>query len=278
MNFGYLIIASKNDSYDYVKMAYLLAITIKLTQKEGYDRIALVTDGYDVNAFKSPWVFDRVIQTSLKKGWDARIDMHDLSPWDATVCLDADMIFLRDISHNIRHFLDNTDLYVANQSYTYRGELVTSDFYRKTFTKNKLPNLYSYFTFFKKNKFIPNEFFSLCKEINEYKEEFKNLFLTEYVPKELGTDEIFALASKILDIDSEISYPLCFPKIVHLKPMIQNWQEPAGPVTNTVGFYLNINAGLKIGNYQQSDIIHYQEKQLANDETISIMENALWKK
>ena len=60
--------------------------------------------------------------------------------------------------------------------------------------------------------------------------------------------------------------------------MIQNWQEPAGPVTNTVGFYLNIDAGLKIGNYQQCDIVHYQEKQLANDETISIMENALWKK
>lgn len=278
MNFGYLIIASKNDSYDYVKMAYLLAVTIKLTQKEGYDQVALVTDDYDVNVFKSPWVFDRVIQTPLKEGWDARIDMHDLSPWDATVCLDADMIFLRDISHNIRHFLDNTDLYVANQSYTYRGELVTSDFYRKTFTKNKLPNLYSYFTFFKKNKFVSKGFFSLCKEINEYKEEFKNLFLTEHVPKELGTDEIFALASKILDIDSKISYPLCFPKIVHLKPMIQNWQEPAGPVTNTVGFYLNIDAGLKIGNYQQGDIIHYQEKQLANDETISIMENALWKK
>ena len=278
MNFGYLIIASKNDSYDYVKMAYLLAVTIKLTQKEGYDQVALVTDDYDVNVFKSPWVFDRVIQTPLKEGWDARIDMHDLSPWDATVCLDADMIFLRDISHNIRHFLDNTDLYVANRAYTYRGELVTSDFYRKAFTKNKLPNLYSYFTFFKKNKFVSKEFFSLCKEINEYKEEFKNLFLTEHIPKELGTDEIFALASKILDIDSEISYPLCFPKIVHLKPMIQNWQEPAGPVTNTVGFYLNIDAGLKIGNYQQCDIVHYQEIQLANDETISIMENALWKK
>ena len=278
MNFGYLIIASKNDSYDYVKMAYLLAVTIKLTQKEGYDQVALVTDDYDVNVFKSPWVFDRVIQTPLKEGWDARIDMHGLSPWDATVCLDADMIFLRDISHNIRHFLDNTDLYVANRAYTYRGELVTSDFYRKAFTKNKLPNLYSYFTFFKKNKFVSKEFFSLCKEINEYKEEFKNLFLTEHIPKELGTDEIFALASKILDIDSEISYPLCFPKIVHLKPMIQNWQEPAGPVTNTVGFYLNIDAGLKIGNYQQCDIVHYQEKQLANDETISIMENALWKK
>jgi hypothetical protein len=278
MNFGYLIIASKNDSYDYVKMAYLLALTIKLTQKEGYDQIALVTDDYDVDAFKSPWVFDRVIKTSLKEGWDSRIDMQDLSPWDATVCLDADMIFLRDISHNIKHFLDNHDLYISNRAYTYRGELVTSDFYRKTFTKNGLPNLYSYFTFFKKNKFISNEFFNLCKEINEYKEEFKNLFLSEHIPKDLGTDEIFALASKILDIDSEIAYPLCFPRVVHLKPMIQNWQDPGGPVTNSVGFYLNLDAELKIGNYQQSDIIHYQEKHLANDETISIMENALWKK
>jgi len=278
MNFGYLIIASKNESYDYVKMAYLLAISIKLTQKEGYDRVALVTDDYDVDIFKSPWVFDKVIKTTLKAGWDARIDMQDLSPWDDTVCLDADMLFLRDISHNIRHFLDNTDLYIANQAYTYRGELVTSDFYRKTFTKNNLPNLYSYFTFFKKNKFICNEFFSLCKEINTYKEEFKNLFLPAHKPKELGTDEIFSLSSSILDIDSKIAYPLCFPKIVHLKPMVQNWQEHSELVTDLVGFYLNIEGKLKIGNYYQSDIIHYQEKHLANDETISIMENALWKK
>lgn len=278
MNFGYLIIASKNDTYDYVKMAYLLAITIKLTQKHGYDKVALVTDEYDIDSLKSPWVFDHVIKTPLKQGWDSRIDMCDLSPWDATVCLDADMLFLRDISHNIKYFLENSDLYVANTAYTYRGELVTNDFYRKTFTKNQLPNLYSYFTFFKKNKPITDNFFSLCKEINEYHSEFKNLFLSEFIPKHLGTDEIFALAAKILDIDTDVAYPLSFPKVVHLKPMVQNWFDPGGPVTNNVGFYLNFDGELKIGNYQQSDIIHYQEKHLANDETISIMENALWKK
>ena len=239
------------------------------------DTVSIIKDFFDSNG-----IYGKVIFEPFKNFGYNRTFALKAAKGVATyaLLLDADMIFLRDISHNIRHFLDNTDLYVANRAYTYRGELVTSDFYRKAFTKNKLPNLYSYFTFFKKNKFVSKEFFSLCKEINEYKEEFKNLFLTEHIPKELGTDEIFALASKILDIDSEISYPLCFPKIVHLKPMIQNWQEPAGPVTNTVGFYLNIDAGLKIGNYQQCDIVHYQEKQLANDETISIMENALWKK
>lgn len=279
MNFGYLIVAKKNENYDYQRMAYILAMSIKNTQERGYDKIALVTDfEIEQDKFLSPWVFDKIIVTTLKDGWDSRLDMDMLSPWDQTVCLDADMIFTRDISHSIKYFIEHCDLYITNQSFTYRGEKVTSDFYRRTFTKNQLPNLYSFFTFFKKDTPISKEFFHLCREIGEYKDEFKNRFLSEHICEEMGTDEIFALATDILDIESKISYPLSFPQIVHMKGMIQNWWDPMEPVTDKVGFYVNNKADIKIGNYQQYDIIHYHEKQLANVEITSIMENALWKK
>ena len=152
MNFGYLMFVAAHPDLDYVKLAYAAALSIKNTQREGYDKVALViTDKTLLDNLKSPWIFDQVIEWPEQTFWDGRSWMDQLSPWDYTVCIDADMLFLRDYSHWIDYFIENTDLYIANKAYTYRNEVVTSDAYRKTFTKNELPNLYSMWTFFKKD-------------------------------------------------------------------------------------------------------------------------------
>jgi len=279
MTFGYLIVISKNDSVDYLKLAYALALSIKNTQKEGFDKVALITDDVQaVKKLKSPWVFDRVIKWDQETFWDGRSWMDKLSPWDQTICLDADMLFFRDYSHWIEYFIENAELYVTNKSYTYRGEVVTDNYYRKTFIHNSLPNLYSFYTFFKKDSSIAEEFFSLGRYILKNPVEFKNEFLGNYQPKIIGTDEAFSLAAKILDIHNDISYDLEFPKVVHLKPMIQNWPWPADTVSDHVGFYFDLQGKLKIGNYQQHDILHYNEKEFVTDEIISILEEIVWKK
>jgi len=279
MTFGYLIVAAKNNDIDYHKMAYSLALSIKNTQKWGFNNVALVTDDPDdLSRFKSKWVFDKVITYNEQKGWNGRSYMDKLSPWDYTVCLDADMLFFRDISHSIEYFIENSELYIANNSYTYRGEKVTSDFYRRSFTKNELPNLYSFFTFFKKESELASEFFTLGRYIMENPNEFSNSFLSKMKPKIMGTDEAFALSSKILDITNEISYPLEFPRIVHMKGMIQNWPWPADDWSDHVGFYFNGNNELKISNFKQYDIVHYVKKDLITDEIVNLQEELLWQK
>jgi len=278
MNFGYLIVAAKNKEVDYNKLAYSLALSIKNTQKYGYNNVCLVTDDVEsVQDFKSPWVFDKIVGWKEEKGWDGRSFMDQLSPFDYTVCLDADMLFTRDISHWIDYFVENIDLYVPSKSYTYRGEVVTGDFYRKAFVKNDLPNLYSFFTFFRKDSRLVNEFFTLGRYIIKNPVEFSNTFFPDFKPKILGTDEAFGLAAKILDISDQISFPLEFPKIVHMKPMIQNWPWPADCWSDHVGFYFNKENKIKIGNHYQSDIIHYVEKDKITDEIISLQEEVLWK-
>jgi hypothetical protein len=278
MNFGYLIVVAHSDEADYLKMAYALALSIKNTQKEGYDKVALVIDDKSkIDDLKSPWVFDHIIEWNKEKFWDGRSWMDHLSPWEYTVCLDADMLFLRDYSHWIDYFSENCDLYIASKSLTYRGNEVTSDFYRKAFTVNELPNLYSMWSWFKKDSDISKEFFSLARWIIKYPKEFSNIFLSDYKPRVLGTDEAFALSAKILDIQDEISYKLEFPRLVHMKGMVQDWPWPAEKVTDHVGFYLNKQTRVKISNYQQHDIIHYVEKDLITDEIISILEEKAWK-
>jgi hypothetical protein len=280
MNFGYLIIVSTKDTeVDYAQLAYALALSIKNTQKEGYDKVAIVIDDVtQIDRFKSSWVFDHVIPWDQETYWNGRSWMDQLSPFDHTVCLDSDMLFTTDYSHWIDYFVENSELYIANNAYTYRGELIDNDYYRRTFTKNRLPNLYSFYTFFKKDSEVASEFFTLGRYIIKNPIEFSNVFLTDYKPKVVGTDEAFALAAKLLDITGDIAYELEFPKVVHMKGMIQNWPWPSDVWSDHLGFYLNRKGQLKIGNYQQTNIVHYVEKDKINAEVINILEEIVWKK
>jgi hypothetical protein len=278
MNFGYLLIVSSDETIDYLGMAYALALSIKNTQKQGYDRVALVIDDAEkVKTLKSPWVFDHVIEWKQETFWNGRSWMDQLTPFEHTVCLDADMLFFRDYSHWIDYFVENSEIYVANKAYNYRGEIASDDFYRKTFRENNLPNLYSYYTFFKKDSELVKEFFSLGRYIIKHPIEFSNLFLLNHKPKVVGTDEAFALSAKILGIEDSVTYELSFPRIVHMKPMVQGWPWPADKWSDHVGFYFNKKGNLKIGNYQQADIVHYVEKDKINREIISILEDLAWK-
>jgi hypothetical protein len=279
MNFGYLIVVAKHDEIDYTQLAYALALTIKNTQKPGYDQVAVVTDDpKQISKLNSSWVFDHVIEWNQETFWDGRSWMDQLTPFEYTVCLDADMLFMSDYSHWIDYFIKNSELYIANKSYTYRGETVADEYYRRAFVRNKLPNFYSFYTFFKKDSETAMEFFKLGRYIIKNPAEFSNVFLADYKPKVVGTDEAFALSAKILGIEDDISYELEFPRVVHMKPMIQNWPWPAKAWSDHVGFYLNKQGRLKIGNYQQYDIVHYVEKDKITTEVINILEEIAWKK
>jgi len=278
MNFGYLIVVSSSATVDYLKLAYALALSIKNTQKPGYGHVALVIDDKTkIESLKSPWVFDHIIEWDQETFWDGRSWMDKLSPFEYTVCLDADMLFTRDYSHWIDYFVKNCELYIAPKAYTYRGEQVTNDFYRKAFTENSLPDLYSFYTFFKRDSELVNEFFTLGRYVIKHPTEFSNLFLSKRKPKIIGTDEAFALSATILGIQNDISYNLEFPRVVHMKPMVQNWPWPSNDWTDHIGFYLNVDGNLKLGNYQQTDIIHYVNKELITDEVVSILEEIAWK-
>ena len=279
MTFGYLLIVSEKADTNYARMAYALALSIKNTQKEGYDKVALViNDRKRLEGFTSTWVFDEIIEWDGAEHWDGRSYMDVLSPWDATVCLDADMLFLRDYSHWAEYFIKNAELYIANRAYTYRGELVTADYYRKCFTANGLPNLYSFYTFFVKDSRLATDFFRLNRDIIKNPELYANNFLAKYKPKIVGTDEAFALAARILDVTDEIAYPLEFPRVVHMKGMVQNWPHAAEDCYDHIGFYFNRKGKLKLGNFEQTDIVHYVDKTRVTPETINILEEIAWKK
>lgn len=278
MRFGYLITVSTTDQYDYLGMAYALALSIKNTQKEGYDGVALVIDDKEkLKSLASPWVFDHVIEWNQETFWNGRAWMDQHTPFEYTVGLDADMLFLRDYSEWIDFLIEHYELYLPSDVYTFQDELITSDYYRKTFTENDLPNLYSMYTFFKKNSDTAAEFFAVSRYITKYPNEFSNMFLTKHKPAIVGTDEAFALSAKILGIEDQITANYDALHVVHFKPKLQNWPVDLDSWKGYIGFYLDKQGNLKIGNIYQNNIVHYVEKHIMTPATIRILEEIAWK-
>ena len=267
---GYLILAQNGNSNDYVRMAYVLALTIKLTQKE-VTSVSLVTDVVDAVPDHYKSVFDHVIEIpwyddALASEWkiENRWKIYHITPYEETVLLDADMLFLTNVDNWWSYLNKNYDLFITSQVLTYRNEIVTGDYYRRAFVENDLPNTYSAFMYFKKSQ-LAEEFWTLVEIIAKNWQEFYNKFLLEYKPKNLSMDVVFALAVKILGIEDQITSSFNYPTFTHMKSRIQNWHISTNDWMDYGGVYLNKQGSLKISNYQQTGIFHYTEKKFLNN-------------
>lgn len=265
MSKGYVILVQNNKDVDYIRMAAYLATSIKQTQKN-ITSVSIITD--DVISVEKSYsnLFDNIIEIPWQDAaqdsvWkvENRWKIYHVSPYEQTVILDADMLFLNDISHWWDHLEKNFDVCVTSQVKTYRNEIVTNDFYRKAFTFNSLPNSYTAFVYFKKNDFAKN-FWKLVEIISKNWQEYYGKFLKEYKPEFLSMDVVFALAIKILDIEEQVTSTLDYPTFVHMKSHIQNWQSSQDDWMNMVSVDLDKDLNLVIGNHFQTDIFHYTEK------------------
>lgn len=270
MTKGYLVLAQNNKNDDYVKMAYILGMSIKITQKT-VKNITLITDIPEAVPHHYAEVFDHILpikwyDDALNSEWkiENRWKLYHLSPYDETIVLDADMLFLTDISSWWNYLSNHHDLFITDKVLTYRNEIVTSDYYRKTFTSNNLPNTYSAFTYFKKTD-DAKIFWKMVELIVKDWNIFYENFLKDQRPKFLSIDVAFAIAVKLLGFEDKVFSKFEYPTFVHLKGHVQNWNNSDDIWTKKVSFYLNNNCQIKIGNFQQSGILHYTEKSFIND-------------
>jgi hypothetical protein len=266
---GYLILAQNNGPDDYVRMAYVLALSIKVSQQE-VTSVSLITDTPDSVPDQYKAVFDNIIEIpwyddALNSTWkiENRWKIYHITPYDETVLLDADMLFLTNVDHWWKYLSKKYDLFITSNVKTYRNELVTNNYYRKAFVRNNLPNTYSAFTYFKKSQFS-KEFWLLVEIISKNWEEFYNRFLPNYKSKYLSMDLVFALAIKILDIEDQVTTNFNYPTFVHMKSIVQNWQKISNEWIELVPISFNKECELKIGNFQQTGIFHYTEKKFLN--------------
>lgn len=273
MSKGFLVYANGEL---YLHQAYVLALSLKRTNNKF--PISIVTDNNVPNHIKK--VFDNIITVPWKDQEDdsryqifSRWKLYHCTPYEETVVLDSDLLVLENIDH-WWEFLGKYYLYFPTKAYTYRGDIVTSNYYRKQFDNNNLPNIYSTIFYFKKND-ISHQFFKWVEIVNNNWQLFYGSFCKNNYPKNPSMDLTHAIVSKILNIDNVITNKL--EKTIfftHMKPMIQDWKYPEEDWQFKIGTYLTRDLRLLIGNYLQKGIFHYASNNFINDDIIKKYESA----
>jgi hypothetical protein len=274
---GYFMIANSTRETDYLKLAYVTALSIKLTQPEGYNAVSVATTNPDiVSNYRFSWVFDNVIAYEGPKGMNARSRVYQHTPYKETVFLDSDLLFLNDVSH-WWHYMQKHDLYIATRPMTFRGETMTNRYFRATIDNNKLPDFYSGWLYFKQSR-ETTKFFRVLEALTDYPEAWKEQ-LDSYNFESIPTDEACALTAKMLDIVEDMSNPnVPFPRFTHMKSHCQGLGATDYNWTDQLPFYYDADLNVKLGPYAQTDILHYTKKDLITDNFVTTLENQIWNK
>lgn len=276
-NRGFFTIAQNNGETDYVRLAYGLALSLKKTQKR-FSRLSIgITPGTKVDD-RYAWAFDQVVEIpwgdhASDSKWKLENEWKSIwmSPYDETIKLDADMLFFSDITEWWNTLsIQGRDVVWANKVLDWKGDRVTSDYYRKTFTQSRLPNIYTAFGYLRKSK-SSYDLFNLAKMIYWNWENFFERFLeADTRPTHPSTDVIFAIASKIMDLDQFDYAERSIPTFTHMKTHLQGWQghDLSEDWTKHVPFFFTDMCECKIGNHRQLYPLHYHVKDFLTDEII----------
>ena len=258
---GIVVLAQNNETTDYVQQACLLALSLKFTNSDC--KISIITDDSVSAKYKN--LFDEIINipwndAAIDTEWkiENRWKLYHCSPYDQTIVMDTDMLVLQDIS-TWWTFLSNYEVFFTTKVHTYRGDEVTGDYYRKAFVNNNLPNLYSGFHYFEKSDFAL-EFYTWLELVVQNWQKFYEIFIKHDRPTWCSIDVCTAIVTLILNCEDKISNKIVkFPSFTHMKPNIQNWYSNKAKWKNCVDVYLDNDLQLKLGNHQQTGILHYTE-------------------
>ena len=278
---GFFTIAQNSGDVDYIRMAYALALSLRVSQRTVKNLTIGITPGTTVPA-EYAWAFDKIVEIpwgdhaanstwKLENEWKA---IH-MSPYDETIKLDADMLFFNDIG-TWWDTMSINDFVMCNKVMTYRTEVITSDYYRKTFTENNLPDVYTSFMYFKKTTYC-YDIFSMAKTIFFNWERFFEMFLLpENRPAYPSTDVIFALVLKILDLDQLFYTTNDIPVFTHMKSNIQGWKlSPNEDWQEKMPVFFTPDLQCRLGNHLQFFPLHYHSKTFITQTMLDYYERKL---
>ena len=273
---GFLTIAQNSANTDYLRLAYAQALSIKYTQT--HCKYAVMVTPHTNVPDKYKEVFDYVID--IPWGDDAKNEVwklqnewktYHVTPFEQTLKLDCDMLFFDDL----KPWWDVYDLYdtvPALNVQSYRGPVARSDHYRKVFTTNELPNLYSALFYYRKSE-EALRFFKACEYVYKHWNEISLQYLDTNRTLKPTTDVAFALAAKL------IALPLgCdIGRFVHMKSEMLGVKTThlSDDWTKGIRHRFDSKMNLYVDAFKQTLPFHYQVKSFITDEVIAGYEKVL---
>ena len=256
---GYIVLAQNTAEFDYVKQAYALALSIHATQSE--TAISIITNDNVPEEYQE--VFDQIIpipwtdEESTRYASEHRWKIYHVTPYDETIVLDTDMLFLQDINDWWWYCQDH-ELLFCSKTINYKGEEIKDSIYRKTFTANNLPNTFFALHYFKKSERAEYFYKTLEFVVNNWAWCYGKL-AQEHYQNWLSMDLAAAIALELCGYNSsaDVCSPLTF---VHMKPAVQGWHPVPASWKNTVPYMFTKSGELIVGNIKQHVLFHYVEK------------------
>ena len=279
MTRGYLTFAQNSGVVNYLELAYVQALSIKVSNN--INNYAVVVDEATLSLVtdKHRQVFDYIIPVPLgddakHNRWKMQNEWKALlaSPYDETIKLECDMI----IPANIDHWWDimsKNDICFSTNVAAYNEKLATTRVYRKVFDDNALLDVYAGFYYFKKSK-AATEFFDYAEAIFKNWEYIKTSVLKQAEHEPASTDLVFALAARF--VGKEQCYaPGNIPMFTHMKGAIQGW--PAEAMWTEYVYHQFDQGKLTVGFHRQRLPFHYHYKNFPTQDIINHYEQLYFK-
>lgn len=273
---GFLTIAQNTD-VDYLRLAYLQAMSIKLIMPDSSYAIIVDENTAQQITDKHYKVFDYIIPLNedhaknqtwkLSNEWQ----VFYLTPFKETIKMESDLIFTRSIKHWWTTFrLKN--LVLSYGCKDYQQNISVCRKYRKLFDDNKLPDVYNGLMYFRYSQ-ESNDFFNLAREIFANWEYIRDHTLQNCRDDEPTTDVVYAIAANILGIENCTLPGLDFINFVHMKSAINGFSQQMpwyGSVLSEIELPM-----IRINNINQYYPLHYYDKDWVSDKLIEEYENEL---
>jgi hypothetical protein len=272
---GFLVLAENSKNGNYVEQAYALALSIKHSQKE-VTAISLMTN--DTVPKKYQFAFDNIIpipwQTAPEESRykaEHRWKFIHVSPYEETIVLDTDMLFLDDIS-DWWSYLKDHEVKFCNRIRNHKLEVIEQDLiHRRVFVENQLTSPYFACHYFKKST-KAFEFYKTLEFVCNNWEWCYDKFAPVWYQDRLSMDLAAAIAIEITGQHENVIDKVNPMEFVHMKTSIQSWDMVHDTWQDAVPFLLNSRGELVVGNIKQPKLFHYVEKSFLSKKIMTRLE------
>lgn len=273
--FGFLTIAQNNHQTDYLKLAYLQALSIKAAMPDSRYAVIVDSNTHAQLTEKQRTVFDYVIELEndyaqthdwkLANEWQAFY----LTPFKETIKLESDILVTSTIQHWIP-LLRQKEMVMPVGCLDYQQQPADSRAYRKLFDDNALPDVYTGFMYFRYSK-TAADLFKVVQAIYQNWDAVREYALVKCHDQHPTTDVVFAIAAQVIGPDLVTIPSADFVRFVHMKSAINQW-----PQANSWQTFAptEIDIVPRINNVNQYSLLHYHEKSWATDEIIKYYEQS----
>lgn len=268
---GFMTIAQNTVEVDYLRLAYVQAMSIKLTMPGSLYAVAVDADTLEQITNNHRQVFDYIVPITndwakeetwkLSNEWQA----FNLTPFKETIKLESDIVFTRSIDHwwtVLR--LKNVVLSLGCRDFQNQPSSVRA--YRKLFDDNYLPDTYNGLMYFRYSQ-EAYEFFNIAKQIYKNWEYISTNILVNCRDTKPTTDVVYALAAMNLGLESCTLPEVDFVNFVHMKNAINNWPETVSWSDKVIS-ELDLPM-IRVANTNQYHPFHYQDKSWVTDEVVA---------